>query len=202
MANIVVGSFSTESEAAEMVRDLENKGYKEEDITLLTSKGSSNQLDDQTDIQVENVGTGNKENESFMDKIKRALIQDVGPENNLSTVEKLISYGLSEEQAKDYSRGLEAGNIVLVANDGSGEFNRMTAPIADDNIDSLDRTGRTNLADDDLESVSGYQNITADDREPETESEEPADSDSREEEVLEENPVLNKSTQERDGRSL
>lgn len=201
MANMVVGSFSNEEELRNAIQDLEKKGYSEENIIVLMNKKNSKEMESKTDIQVESVDSNERDNEGFMDKIKRALAQDVGPEDTLSAYDRLLSHGLSEEQAKEYSGSLEAGNMVLIANEDNASTGRRTAPLADDNIDSLDRTGRTNVAEDDVATSSAYQNITADDREPERE-EGSSSADEREEEVLEENPVLNKSTQERDGRSI
>lgn len=207
MANIVVGAFATETEAVDAVRDLESKGYRAEDLLLLTSRDNADKLEGQTDIHVEDAVSDQANNESFMDKIKRAFMQDVGPEDNLSSFDKLISYGLAEDQAEEYSKSLEAGNMVIIANDRTGDSDRKTAPMADDNIDALDRTGRTNLASEDIESTSEYQNINANETEPSrTENRKETDQNerknNREEEILEENPVLNKSTQERKGRSL
>lgn len=202
MANIVVGSYSTEKEAVEAVRHFKEKGYKPEDLLLLTNRDNSEKLKDQTDVHIEDTVAEHEGDESFMDKIKRALVQDVGPEDNLSNFDKLISYGLSEQQAEEYARSLEAGNMIIIASETSGDSDRRTAPVADDNIDSLDRTGRTNLADNDVESSSAYQHITADDQEPSGNNNRSRRDEDNEEKVLDENPVLNKSTQERKGRSL
>lgn len=216
MANIVVGAFTTESEAAAAVHDLEIKGYDAENVTMLMNRPASKKLEEHTNVHVEDSLYNRDASETFWDKIKRGFLQDVGPNDTLTPFDMLVSYGLSEEQAEEYAHVLETGNIIVIASEGKREEHRRLAPIADDNIDSLDRTGRTNLEDEHLGSDSEYQHIVADDQEPsdengqnrldneernkkkETEGEKKTD----EEKVLDENPVLNKSTQERDGRSI
>lgn len=206
MAKKVIGVFATEEEAEETIQNLESQGYKPEDLTILTDRGNAESLENESDVRLETGVSRNKQDESFMDKIKRAFMQDVGPEEKLSTKERLGSHGLPEEQIPRYAKELESGNFLLLSDENSGG---RVAPIADDNLDSLDRTGRTNVATDDLASTSKNQNIIADDQEPTKSDKASKDTDQtrndtsqREDKTLEENPVLNKSNQQRKGRSF
>lgn len=133
MVKRVFGSYSTEEEAIEGVKELQEKGYTAEDLLLLGNKDTQEVLEENTNVEVKSspVSNGN----SLMDKIKRAFTQENGPEESTGTVNKLVEYGLSEEQASRYAPEVEEGKVLIAADEESA--GSTIRPFADSNLDPV-----------------------------------------------------------------
>lgn len=115
MANEIFGPFHSKEDTVKKVSVLELKGLKAENITIFTNKENTDELEDRTDVDVENNATEDDEKDSFTDKIKKVILNS--QDSNLNIHEKLVQLGVSDKQASKYVDAIESGEILVIADD-------------------------------------------------------------------------------------
>ncbi|MBP1947472.1 general stress protein [Virgibacillus litoralis] len=115
MANEIFGPFYSKEDAIKKVSVLELKGLKAENITIFTNKENTDELEDRTDVDVENNAIEDDEKDSFLDKIKKVMLNS--QDSGLNIHEKLVQLGVSDKQASMYVDAIESGEILVIAND-------------------------------------------------------------------------------------
>lgn len=133
----VFGSYKSEEEAIRTVEELQEKGYRAEDLLFLSNKNKREVLEESTEVEVKSSPLSN--NTSLLDKIKQAFTQEAGTEDQTPTEEKLIEYGLSKEQALNYADDVESGAILIAADEESA--GSTIRPLADPNLDPVPDPG-------------------------------------------------------------
>ncbi|MGP4106429.1 general stress protein [Virgibacillus sp. L01] len=115
MANEIFGPFHSKEDAIKKVSVLELKGLKAENITVFTNKENTDELEERTDVYVENNATEDDRNDSFTDKIKKVILNS--QDSGLNIHEKLVQLGVSDKQASIYVDAIESGEILVIADD-------------------------------------------------------------------------------------
>ncbi|MFB4166940.1 general stress protein [Virgibacillus sp. JSM 102003] len=115
MANEIFGPFHSKEDAIKKVSVLELKGLKAENITVFTNKENTDELEERTDVDVENNATEDDEKGSFIDKIKKVMLNS--QDSGLNVHEKLVQLGVSDKQATKYVDAIESGEILVIADD-------------------------------------------------------------------------------------
>lgn len=115
MTKVIVGSYLSQEEAVNAVNIYELEGHEAKNIIILAPHESRESLDHHTDVAV----TDNRPNEhqpgTLMDKLKEKITHNV--DFKLDTQERLVDYGLSNEDAAQCLTDMQAGKIVVVADD-------------------------------------------------------------------------------------
>ncbi|SEQ36486.1 Heat induced stress protein YflT [Virgibacillus subterraneus] len=115
MANEIFGPFHSKEDAIKKVSVLELKGLKAENITIFTNKENTAELEDRTDVDVENNAIEDDGKDSFIDKIKKVMLNS--QDSSLNIHEKLVQLGVSDKQASMYVDAIESGEILVIADD-------------------------------------------------------------------------------------
>ncbi|SDQ82524.1 general stress protein [Virgibacillus salinus] len=115
MANEIFGPFHSKEDAIKKVSVLELKGLKAENITIFTNKENTAELEDRTDVDVENNAIEDDGKDSFIDKIKKVMLNS--QYSGLNIHEKLVQLGVSDKQASMYVDAIESGEILVIADD-------------------------------------------------------------------------------------
>lgn len=130
MAKRIIGSYRSEATALQKIDQLLTEGYSKESITLVTNPDTKKSIHSQTDIEIEILSSGSKEDESLGDKIKdffslRSQIDD-----------ELHSAIPDEEVLADYKKAIEKGStLILVEKKASSDTAETTYPI---DVDTLE----------------------------------------------------------------
>lgn len=115
MTKLIVGSYPSNEEAVKAVNIYELEGHHAKNMIMLTHANNKDTLENLTDVAVAaDESTDNKE-ESFTEKVKHIITHHV--DFSLDTHEKLVHYGLSDEEAESCLTHLELGKIVVLADD-------------------------------------------------------------------------------------
>ncbi|HLQ71647.1 MAG TPA: hypothetical protein VK142_07575 [Bacillota bacterium] len=110
MAIEVFGCFETKDDAIKEVEVLSLKGIPSNNIMVFTS-GSAEELGKNMDGIIENPEKSNGDDLKTKFKKISLKIQD----NDKSFQEALLDVGLSEQQATRYGEEIQAGNILVIA---------------------------------------------------------------------------------------
>jgi hypothetical protein len=111
----VYGCFLTEEEAVHAVDSLELKGYRSRNITIFTNLSNPQRLEKHTDVKVESSLAEPPEKSTFMDKVRKVFIHNTDEYMNI--YDKLTSRGIPKEEAKKCIADVEAGYILVIADD-------------------------------------------------------------------------------------
>src|SRR5699024_1111877 len=106
----VFGCFETKDDAIKEVEVLSLKGIPSNNIMVFTS-GSAEELGKNMDGIIENPEKSNGDDLKTKFKKISLKIQD----NDKSFQEALLDVGLSEQQATRYGEEIQAGNILVIA---------------------------------------------------------------------------------------
>lgn len=109
MTKYIIGSYRSEEEAINIVNNLEKQGYKSKDISIITNKDKSDKIKQDTEVDVKSGKPDYKNDESFMDKIKRVFTDDI-----TDPYEQLIELGVAKEDAKIHQGELKSENFLVV----------------------------------------------------------------------------------------
>lgn len=115
MSKQIVGSYFSIEEAVKAVNIYELEGHEAKNIIVLTNPENKELLDERTDVAVTDNAPNHKEPSSFTDKIKEMITHQVNFE--LDTHDKLVDYGLSNEDAKKCLADIQTGKTVVLADD-------------------------------------------------------------------------------------
>src|SRR5690625_4452492 len=115
MARLIIGSYSTEENAINAINNYELKDNEAKNITLLTNSSQPGKIESKTDVNVSSILDDLEESTDLLTKIKRFIINY--PDIELDTIEKLVNFGLSKEQAERALTKVQAGKIVVLADD-------------------------------------------------------------------------------------
>ena len=115
MAKLIIGSYTTEENAINAINTYELKGHEAKNITLLTNSSQPEKIESKTDVNVSSISDDVEESTDLLTKIKRFIINY--PDIELDTIEKLVNFGLSKEQAERALTKVQAGKIVVLADD-------------------------------------------------------------------------------------
>lgn len=115
MTEKVYGRFLSEEEAVHAVSNLELKGYKAKNITIFTNLSNPTKLEKHTDVKVESGIDQPAHNDSFMDKVKKVLLNE--PDSDLDIREKLTSRGVLEDEVDKCIADVEAGYVLVILDD-------------------------------------------------------------------------------------
>ncbi|MGM8213129.1 general stress protein [Virgibacillus sp. W0430] len=112
-----IGVFSTEDKAIHVANNLELKGYKAANITIFTNNSSPNELNKYTDVNIKSDLPSPKKDHTLMEKIKAIFSDSKDDDQAINNYEMLVQLGFSEEEATKWITELEAGNVLVVADD-------------------------------------------------------------------------------------
>lgn len=115
IANEIFGAFHFREDVVSKVSTLELKGLKAENITILTNKKNADALKNRTDVNVENNSSESVKNDSFIDKVKKAVKNEQSSSPDIH--DKLVGLGVSRNQAAKYLEAIEVGKTIVVADD-------------------------------------------------------------------------------------
>lgn len=115
MTKLIVGSYPSNEEAVKAVNIYELEGHEAKNIMMLTQPSNKDSLENLTDVAVVADEPTDNEDESFTKKVKNIITHHV--EFSLDTHEKLVHYGLSDEEAERCLTDVESGKIVVLADD-------------------------------------------------------------------------------------
>ncbi|MRX71944.1 YsnF/AvaK domain-containing protein [Bacillus lacus] len=119
MSKHVVGIYSTEEEVIRCVEDLTAQGYSKNDISVVTN--GRNNLANSTGTDIEDVSTNDRHNDSFLDKMKSALLDDGTDNSNVDVRGRLTNMGISNDHADRYADDINNGKfLVLTSTNGTG----------------------------------------------------------------------------------
>jgi len=131
MAIEVFGCFETKDDAIKEVEVLSLKGIPSNNIMVFTS-GSAEELGKNMDGIIENPEKSNGDDLKTKFKKISLKIQD----NDKSFQEALLDVGLSEQQATRYGEEIQAGNILVIAenklkmgHDSTPNTNELEVPV-------------------------------------------------------------------------
>lgn len=172
MTKRIFDSYPSEEEALAAVTDLQTKGYKAEDLVLLSNKRTQAALEDRTDVEVKSSSDG-KGGDSFLDKIRRVFTQEEETEENPDTKKRLVEAGLSEEQAIRYAAEVDDGHILIAADEESS--GSAIKPLSDPNLDPVAVPDSTDTVTGVGEPTEDITRTTAGDPEPSVESTHPSE---------------------------
>lgn len=121
MNNKVAGVYATEEEAKQAVEQLEQEGYRAEEISLVVNESTSTSLlrrekDVQIDTARENRTSVEGPETPFWEKVK-AVFQgqtDFSGDGGSAGSIDLTKYGLTEAAAQEYEADVNNGRILIV----------------------------------------------------------------------------------------
>lgn len=153
MVKRVFGSYATEEEAVKAVKELQEKGYKAEDLLLLGNRDTQEVLEEKTDVEIKTSPISNGNGDSLIDKIKLVFTQETGRKDVEKTKDKLAESGLSEKQAARYAEDVENGMVLIAADEESS--GSTIRPLTDPNLDPIANAEES-------DNVSGFHEPTDD----------------------------------------
>ncbi|UJL45292.1 general stress protein [Virgibacillus sp. NKC19-16] len=109
MTKRIIGSYGSEEEAVNAVNNLEIQGYKPNDISIITNKDKTTKIKKDTDANIKSGKPGPKNNESFIDKVKRVFTDDI-----TDPYEQLLELGVAKEDAKTHQGELKSEKFLVV----------------------------------------------------------------------------------------
>lgn len=116
MTKLIIGMYDSEVEAINAVDSYELKGHEAKNITILTKSSLvENELLKDTNVDVENTNSKNIESDTFMEKVKNIFTDHKDFKDD--TLNALIDYGLTKEQATECITSINIGKIVVIADD-------------------------------------------------------------------------------------
>ncbi|GAA0439882.1 hypothetical protein GCM10008983_16010 [Lentibacillus halophilus] len=132
MAEEIFGPFESVEETVKTVNILELEGYSNTNITIFAHGNHADKINDLTDVSVTSLESEEEtHDQTFLSKIKKVFLNDIYKTSDIH--DQLLKKGLSESQANDYSKKIEAGNILITSqtelkmgNDPTGETPKMT----------------------------------------------------------------------------
>lgn len=114
MAMEVYGPFPTTYETVKKVNGLQLKGLTAKNITIFADNKNAIKLKNHTAVKVETDLSRDENEDSFMDKVKKVFVDDEG-DNNPNLHDKLVDIGISESRSSEYEEDIDAGEILVVA---------------------------------------------------------------------------------------
>lgn len=115
MSKLIVGSYLKEEDAVKAINIYELQGHEAKNIVALTNEKHKESLKELTDVAVKSDSPEDKSKLTITDKIKNIFIANADLE--LDTHEKLIEFGLSEDDAIRCMTDVNLGKIVVLADD-------------------------------------------------------------------------------------
>lgn len=115
MSKLIVGSYLTKEDAAKAISIYELQGHEANNIIALTNEEHKDSLDKLTDVTVKSDSPADNDQLTITDKIKDIFTANASLE--LDTHDKLIEYGLSEDDATRCMKDVKLGKIVVLADD-------------------------------------------------------------------------------------
>ncbi|MBM7600288.1 hypothetical protein JOC34_002679 [Virgibacillus halotolerans] len=117
MSNEVYGPFPSVDEAVALVDGLQLKGTTADDISIFTNKDHMEELKKRTAVKVETDKSDSDEvkQDTLMDKVKNIFVHT--EDSTLNMHDKLVHLGVSDKHATVYMTAIEAGKILVVADD-------------------------------------------------------------------------------------
>lgn len=115
MGKLIVGSYSTKEEAVKAITVYELQGHEAKNIIALTSEKRKESLEKLTDVAVKSDSAEDEDQLTIAERFKNLFTNNTDLE--LDTHDKLLDYGLSAEDAVRCMDDLNAGMIVVLADD-------------------------------------------------------------------------------------
>jgi|SRR5690625_2120073 len=115
MGKLIVGSYSTKEEAVKAITVYELQGHEAKNIIALTSGKRKESLEKLTDVAVKSDSAEDEDQLTIAERFKNLFTNNTDLE--LDTHDKLLDYGLSAEDAVRCMDDLNAGMIVVLADD-------------------------------------------------------------------------------------
>lgn len=115
MSKLIVGSYLSQEDAVKAINIYELTGHEAKNIIALTNEENKESLKDLTDVAVKSNSPKDDENLRMTDKIKNIFTDNADLE--LDTLDKLIEYGLSKDDAIRCMTDVNLGKIVILADD-------------------------------------------------------------------------------------
>lgn len=110
----IIGKYQSVTDAVKASSNLELKGFKAKNILMLTNH-HPDELTDLTDVNIASSLPIDETNITFFDKVKKRFTKQ--SDRTLDLHERLIRFGVSEEQAAEYIADVESGKTVVIADD-------------------------------------------------------------------------------------
>jgi len=132
----MLGSYKTQDEVIKAIDVYQLGGHEASNIVILTNEANVESLEEKTSNQItiktntqtnENEG---EEDQSMFEKIKETMSPT--DDFEIDTVEKLIAYGLTPEEAERSIKEVENGHIVVLADDELRMGHDENNPILDE----------------------------------------------------------------------
>jgi|SRR5690625_1706640 len=115
MGKLIVGSYLTKEEAVKAINVYELQGHEAKNIIALTNEERKESLEKLTDVAVTDDSEDDNEKSTITERFKDLFTNNTNLE--LNTHEKLVDYGLSEKDAIRCLDDVNAGMIVVLADD-------------------------------------------------------------------------------------
>lgn len=115
MGKLIVGSYPTKEEAVKAITVYELQGHEAKNIIALTSGKRKESLEKLTDVAVKSDSAEDEDQLTIAERFKNLFTNNTDLE--LDTHDKLLDYGLSAEDAVRCMDDLNAGMIVVLADD-------------------------------------------------------------------------------------
>lgn len=117
MSNEVYGPFPSVDDVVALVDRIQLKGLTAKNIAIFTNRDHLEELKRRTAVKIEtdtsDIKPENKD--SLMYKVKNIFIHD--EDTTLNIQDKLVELDISDANAAVYSKQIEAGKILVVADD-------------------------------------------------------------------------------------
>src|SRR5699024_2403332 len=134
MAKHLLGSYETEDEVIKAIDVYRLEGHQARNVVIFTNEKHVESLEEKTSNQITNKTDHpeieEEEDPGIMEKIKETL--SPSEDFEINTTEKLISYGLTPEEAEKSIREVEAGKIVIIVDDELRMGHDENNPILDE----------------------------------------------------------------------
>lgn len=114
MTKLIVGTYHSREEAINAINIFELTGHESKNIIVLTNKENAKKLNIKGLVKTD-TPESNQKKPSFSNKFKDFFTRKIDFE--LDTVEKLVDYGISQEEAEKCLADVKAGKIVVLADD-------------------------------------------------------------------------------------
>lgn len=115
VGKLIVGSYLSKEEAVKAINVYELQGHEAKNIIVLTNEKRKESLDKLTDVAVTDDSEDDNEKPTITERLKSLFTNDTNLE--LNTHERLVEYGLSEKDATRCLDDVNAGMIVVLADD-------------------------------------------------------------------------------------
>lgn len=111
----MLGSYEEADDALNAIDVYQLGGHESNNIVIFANETHADSLQERTQTQVKTDNPNPVETPGMMQKIKDAL--STTDDFELDTTEKLIAYGLSQEEAEKALFNVQMGHIVVLADD-------------------------------------------------------------------------------------